>query len=110
MSKHTPGPWRVGDSHLEITDADGHRAIAEVRDHDGWEEISEEEQEANLRLIAAAPDLLEALKPFADVDEVELIGAPNDMPIEEALCKAGQPTVGDLLRAMDAIEKAEGKE
>src|SRR5690606_27077891 len=54
-------------------------------------------------------ELVEALRPFAEVDYEELIGAPDDMPIGEALRKAGQPTVGDLRRAMDAIAKAEGR-
>lgn len=58
---------------------------------------------------AASADMLEALRPFAEVDYEELIGAPDDMPIEEALRKAGQPTVGDLRRAMDAVDKAEGR-
>lgn len=97
MSKHTAGPWRVGDSHLEITDADGHRAIAEVRDYDGWEEISEEEQEANLRLIAAAPDMLKALQMEEELNRIGLIRAENDFI--EAVNKARR----------DAIAKAEGQ-
>ena len=92
MSKHTPGPWEASGLTVYDTCMD---AVASVH------------SAADARLIAAAPDLLAALKPFADVDEVELIGAPDDMPIEEALHKAGQPTVGDLRRAMEALAKAE---
>lgn len=61
MSKHTPGPWDywqgagIGDeSHAEIIAADGEIVIA------GFNNMIEQ-GEANARLIAAAPDLLEAL-------------------------------------------------
>lgn len=72
MSKHTPGPWasnkyttsvsvplkaidceRIG---FSIVFVNGHR---------------EKEAVANARLIAAAPDLLEALKEIADTDPVD---------------------------------------
>ncbi len=60
-SKHTPGPWKVGSMSngdfykRNIAGADGyHVAIASSRD--------DSEVDANALLIAAAPDLLEALK------------------------------------------------
>jgi len=61
---------------------------------------------ANARLIAAAPDLLEALEPFAamlkqhhgDLDDERPI-----MGIEDAVF-----TVGDLRKARAAIDKATG--
>lgn len=63
MSKHTKGPWEVhGDaimaepnSHIEDTAL----GIAYVMDHDSERPASV--TRANARLIAAAPDLLDAL-------------------------------------------------
>lgn len=61
---HTPGPWEAGNSRIfsqlhEIAEVKrpatrGNDYAASVRATD--------EQEANMRLIAAAPDLLEACK------------------------------------------------
>lgn len=55
---HTPGPWRVnaGFARVEVPDRDA--PICELL----WptELRSEDETRANARLIAAAPDLLEA--------------------------------------------------
>ena len=64
-NKFTQGPWRVEDDgreRLEITcDARKDRvavAFVEV----GFDEPFESEQEANARLLSAAPELFEALK------------------------------------------------
>ena len=63
MSKHTPGPWTVdrtskGWEVLPPPEVDG--GVAFVFDHGNTED------NANACLIAAAPELLEALKLFAD--------------------------------------------
>lgn len=59
MSKHTPGDWIVsGDS---IVTSDETICIATI-ETDGGYEATRDEREANSRLIAAAPELLEALK------------------------------------------------
>lgn len=62
MTKHTPGPWRVDGR--KIT-SDKHGLIATV---DEW---SPEVDAADSALIAAAPDLLEALK------EIEALSGPT---------------------------------
>lgn len=65
MSKHTPGPWAMPDS--------GKGRISKVGANGGWDGLiatadcgdyarSKSEGLANARLIAAAPDLLEALQ------------------------------------------------
>ena len=56
--KHTPGPW-------EIREVDGLFAIAHSG---GWILESDDEQQdrADAKLIAAAPDLLEALRELHD--------------------------------------------
>lgn len=66
---HTPGPWRV--DMAEVTardtvgiDGPGWKSFAEVYVRVGGR--SSPEGEANAKLIAAAPDLLEALQAIAD--------------------------------------------
>lgn len=56
MSKHTPGPWRV-DTHCNVMHKDAMVAFPCIS--------GGLNQEANARLIAAAPDLLEALEDIA---------------------------------------------
>ena len=96
MSKHTPGPWQYvlqGGTTLFITEADGSTIIC-VRVTENT--TAHSRLAANARLIAAAPDLLEALRRFADTDLTN--------PIV-------RDTFGfDVLHARAAIAKAEGKE
>ena len=70
MSKHTQGPWRFRPHRMQCFDN-----IGVKRDGfniDGPESLGDMEcgafNEADARLIAAAPDLLEALKPFLEDD------------------------------------------
>ena len=55
MTAHTPGPWRWQDCYLE---GDG-KVILSIGEHYPPED-------ANARLIAAAPDLLSAVKDFVN--------------------------------------------
>jgi hypothetical protein len=59
MSKHTPGPWQVHGSHIYT--ADPERALLAQVFNSG-SKASDYPLQANARLIAAAPELLEALK------------------------------------------------
>ena len=76
MSKHTLGPWRVVplagvyNGRLSVQNSAG-RTIVDVL----LEPEDEQEDEANARLIAAAPDMLAALKE----GDSELLGgfSPN---------------------------------
>ncbi len=67
---HTPGPWRVFDGSLDIicNNASHHRFIAEALES-FTKQSSEIDLEApcNARLIAAAPDLVEALRGLLDM-------------------------------------------
>ena len=64
-AKHTPGPWKCGlylgqlswFVHMDVGDRGRGMEIVE-----GVAGLTHEQRLANARLIAAAPDLLEALK------------------------------------------------
>lgn len=70
MSKHTPGPWGIGDSDLPVSQlavmsrantGRKHSTIARVVNPD-FVGMTPFEGEANARLIAAAPELLAACR------------------------------------------------
>lgn len=93
MSKHTLGPWTVD------TDTGGRKpimakdGITSVAHTDGLE--NEDLDEANARLIAAAPEMLQALK--RAVSMLQAVGMPADAIPQ------------DLEKMEDAIAKAEGE-
>lgn len=65
MSKHTPGPWRLGrNNHAVVCDStDGtHCSESEINYYGGALVCESVKSEANARLIAQAPRLLESLK------------------------------------------------
>lgn len=87
---HTPGPWDVqdplGGGPNEWIFADG-LYIAEV---DG----EREEADANARLIAAAPDLLAALKDAVEYLELQLECSGEDTG-ETAMIRLFQKTIAE---------------
>jgi len=86
-AKHTPGPWKreakTGRNRFRITDARGHQ-VADTNTYN-------EDAEANADVIAAAPELLEALQ--------ELVDGMTDVEDSESCV---------LFRARAAIAKATG--
>lgn len=101
-TKHTPRPWFVkfvGGAFLvraEKRHAKDWRVVAQVVLH-------EREDEANARLIAAAPDLLECLK--------ELLDAMYESDGAYGIVRTGVKNAGDaeiIQRCDAAIAKAEG--
>lgn len=60
MSTHTPGPWKYGSSSLMIFAANSEINVATIPKR-GWDS-----DEANARLIAAAPEMLSALREIAE--------------------------------------------
>lgn len=74
MSKHTPGPWLTDRNNVHT----GQIATINHCLNNDWVEVwtdkwaetglGEAEQEANARLIAAAPDLLDALQGVLKID------------------------------------------
>lgn len=92
-SKHTPGPWRF-DLDFDVQSVTGY-PIAHAKFPSRSNSIRQPgkklEQEANARLIAAAPELLEALK-----NMINHVGHAPDDPLFNA--------------AKGVIAKAEGRD
>ena len=97
---HTPGPWRVGNftTHgVGIFTGDLQTMIA---DTGGYDKQDRSEVEANARLIAAAPDLLEAAQAFTRWLDTPAGETPASRKMLEAAA----------IHARAAIAKAEGRE
>jgi hypothetical protein len=63
---HTPGPWIWADGHNGLFGAGPDNTVLEYEPYEGmW--LGYERRDANARLIAAAPELLEALTRAADL-------------------------------------------
>lgn len=89
MSKHTPGPWEIDEANPEMVTA-GEYYICDC-DGDFYQDLEQSEYEANACLIAAAPDMLEALiKCYKHIK--------NDMTVR-----------GIVVEAKEAIERATGQ-
>ncbi len=91
--EHTPGPWQVNerfDGHVMTSDG---LAVADCCLD--YSSIDFDEQKINARLIAAAPELLEALKEISEVFDVSWREGST------------QRRLGDLART--AIAKATGE-
>lgn len=92
-AKHTPGPWRIRPS------SGGRPAI--IYGNDGWPvgdvtvshgRVSQEQQDANASLIAAAPDLLENLQRMVRFLEVEDAWLANFGEVEAARAAIAKAT------------------
>ena len=110
MNKHTEGPWRYS----EVMNFSGtlvsyimseNSQIAQTRGSD--EEHTEEEITANAALLAAAPELVEALQGLMDAF-IHTEGNKRGNQAKTDIIKYNQPHVsGALNRARHAIDKAE---
>lgn len=66
MSKHTPGPWETDNGDNEVNYRKSHPDCITIKDATGWHiarvwlDGKSGTAEANARLIAAAPELLDA--------------------------------------------------
>lgn len=126
MSKHTRGPWRLQPWHgpKGATIRNRWRGIFEPIPEqalgskstvlsvgwrgdveDAWVNISE----ANARLIAAAPDLLEALKWYVANDDTNESEEPVERLGGESWSKVNAFWIEGRRRAIAAIAKAEGE-
>lgn len=93
-TKHTPGPWITDGGAPDVMTADKKYLIAETyADHCGFEEA-----QANARLIAAAPELLECARAWMDY-------------LEQAVAERGDEDEDEpeLLKVRAAIARAEGR-
>lgn len=102
-SKHTPGPWRVGDAGMTVfgpkqPDGSLPKRIAEVGNPRAI--LTSDNTKANARLIAAAPELLEALRECITDDNAN--GMQPGLGPQVRRLKA----INEIARA--AIAKAEG--
>jgi hypothetical protein len=94
MSKHTPGPWTWGENYNGLYGSGKDNEVLTFASYEGmYLSYSNKYTHGNARLIAAAPDLLEALK--------EMLEMWEDKPLY------GADIAG---KAYAAIAKAEGKE
>lgn len=105
--KFTPGPWSVdsGDPFLVTSDADGlFVAVTETDDR------NDDECEANTHLIAAAPEMYEALRAmyYALVSEPIVDGEDGE---DGEDCWLLKPSAAQsvMQNALHAIAKAEGR-
>lgn len=119
MSAHTPGPWVVHQRPNEpieyghhVTTADGLTVCSVTyqlpESVDG--KVVEARRIANARLIAAAPELLEALGTLAAFP-LESFNYANDPDSKEIFGANGEwtLTVGVIRKARAAIAKATGE-
>lgn len=98
-AKHTPGPWWASGSDFAVLAADADdapyaRTVAETNVGD----MTDVEALANARLIAAAPDLLHALKQMQACSHKT--HSHGEFPAK---------TCGLCTKALAAIAKAEGQ-
>ena len=106
MSEHTPGPWEreslPGEYDTGIRahgeNVSGYVAFLNTR----WEhKQQQQEQEANARLIAAAPDLLEACKALPEFNVYNADAADFKDHAAEF--------ISAMMLAQSAIARAEGE-
>lgn len=105
QSKHTPGPWAISkiNQRIDIISADTLSAKKLSKESNSGFIIAEcfgdDDKEANARLIAAAPELLEALQRLVTEASVSVYKyRPDADNVHKAVCLA-----------KTAIAKAEGK-
>lgn len=96
MEKHTPGPWHIRTINAFVGVGSKDRPIATIDNKYPYNNANlVDETKANAKLIAAAPDLLEALK-----TAVDLLNQHDQLETQYEQESINQIT--------DAIDKAEG--
>ena len=102
-TKHTPGPWSTDHTYVEhVFDSEGTRvADCETMRGPGVDE-------ANARLIAAAPDMLQALRPL-DIVWLDHPVLRDELVVPLSVRGSSfyaEITVGELRAIRDALRKA----
>jgi hypothetical protein len=111
MTARTAGPWaHFGDGVVRSLGGDGILCNPPLKLGSGWREdawaddLADEETLANATALAALPDLLEALRPFAECcDQISDEESPEEWAKFRLL-------VSHYRAARDAVRKAEGLE
>lgn len=101
MSKHTPAPWLLADGDKKFVYALNDKGINAFFAHVQDPHTSKEELEANARLIAAAPEMLDELKYQAAISE-NLLQQPIEVLRDYIIAKAQ--------RASTLVAKATGEQ
>ena len=126
MSKHTPGPWKVirDGNDLSVRSANSrdtgkitHLDIAENIGglRPGPDFTDRSEAKANARLIAAAPDLLDALTKVTSFVVTDVAESCNGNKCREPWCagcfgeEVAEQTVREAREALDAARAAIAK-
>lgn len=99
-NKHTPAPWRVILAPTQIVT--GNKVVANINKAC----IDFDESQANARLIASAPELLEALELAGGFPWVHNAAITNDIEALRAICLSYSTWWNN--KAMPAIAKAKG--
>lgn len=121
---HTPGPWRatspMGTWIETVGDPYGH-GVMHIADVRGWGHLTGAGacsygepkaiaiQEANARLIAAAPELLAALKGLEDAALTYGVLHSAETPDDDAILTALAKQLEAMRVALAVIAKAEGR-
>jgi hypothetical protein len=93
MANHTPGPWALGMNLHPLSENFGNLAIGPEESQESIcvITIDNDRAAANARLIAAAPDLLEAVEMALEIVE----GDPNWPAVEQKLIAARKKARAD---------------
>jgi hypothetical protein len=105
MSSHTSAPWTLRHGHIVKIGVRSVTVLANVYQPTQGDELG---ANANACLIAAAPDLLEALMPFVALLQEHNDRGKDDTPVFGI--NHARITVGDLRRARAAVHKVIGKD
>lgn len=102
MASHTPGPWEIGEEQFgaQVMVFAGEREVADCGHN--FSDCGNEEDRANARLIAAAPELLAALDRLLETVEDEMVGL-----IDRKTIRARK--VANITEARAAIRAARGE-
>jgi hypothetical protein len=105
-SKHTPGPWHLDETFVdgkwgnpsrwvcEIVGPDNSRIVADIPEYRTYEEDAAE-LEANARLIAAAPELLQTLQMVESVYRKNCVNEGEPSSVLDALQSAIAKATGE---------------
>lgn len=87
---HTPGPWTWGDNFNGLYGAE-HESVLSYADYEGMWLSFNDGHDANARLIASAPELLEALVAIVRADDLAELDQTDIERAREAIRKATTP-------------------